>query len=133
MKMEEQGFGAGVDLLGVKIAEVVSNSDSKGQGRVLVRVLGVHDLRNIEENEKNVKDYGVWAYPCSPSRSGPDIPDIGDFVWVMFPNPEDPMYIIWMGFVTGTHQEANKDIDANLGNTRKQVKYSGTTPSTEGT
>ena len=80
MKMEEQGFGAGVDLEGIKIAQVISNIDEKAQGRVWVRVIRVHDLRIIEENEEAVKNWGVWAHCCSQTRSCPDIPEIGDYV-----------------------------------------------------
>jgi len=132
MKMEEQGFGAGVDLEGIKIAQVISNIDEKAQGRVLVRVIGVHDLRTIEENEEAVKNWGVWAHCCSPTRSGPDIPEIGDYVYVMFPNTQDPMYIIWLGFVQGTFQTPKKDITKNSGNKYKTTKYKKTSVSTEG-
>jgi len=83
-----------VDLSGIKIAKVVNNLDPKGLERVFVRVLGVHDLDN--DNPK----YGIWAERIAPTKyqSG-DIPDIGDYLYVIFPNPNDPMRCLWIGWV----------------------------------
>lgn len=90
-------FGA---LEGIKIAQVVSNADPKCQERILIRVLGVHNLA------VDTYDNGIWAHHCSPFRdSSGDLPEKYDFVYVMFPNKSDPMSCIWLGFVRSTYQE----------------------------
>ena len=100
MLLEEHSFDADGDLEGIKIAQVVSNEDPKGQERVLVRVAGVHNLDNTDiENS-------VWAHHCSPFRSASgDLPEPDDLLWVMFPNVKDPMMIIWLGFVVSSYQD----------------------------
>ena len=62
--------------------------------RVLVRVLGIHDM----ENEK--LENAIWADNLAFSKfSSGDIPDVGDFVYVMFPNVNNPMKVLWLGWV----------------------------------
>lgn len=82
-------------LSGVFIAEVINNLDPKGIERVRVRVIGVHDMDN--NDPKN----SVWANHCAFSKgTSGEIPDIGDFIYVMFIQ-NDPMAIIWMGWTRG--------------------------------
>lgn len=88
------------NLKGIKIAEVVSNEDAKMQERVLVRVIGIHNMAN-----KDISN-AVWANHCSPFRGASgDLPEPGDFLYVMFPDEKDPMSILWMGFVQYSFQE----------------------------
>lgn len=86
-------FGSDVDLRGIKIALVVDNKDPKGCERVLVRVLGVHNMSDLSlEN-------ALWADRCAYSKfSSGDIPDVGDFLYVQFLDPKDPIRIMWMGW-----------------------------------
>ena len=121
MKQEESGIGSGIDLNGLKIAQVIKTNDPKVQSRVLVRVLGVHELRYNNESEDAIGDLGIWANCCSPSRSSPDRPQEGDFVYVMFPNPSDPMHVVWMGFVIGTVQK--RRVDVTTGEQQGKVKH----------
>lgn len=87
-------FGADVSLYGIKIALVVGIDDPKACERIKVRVLGVNDMKN--EDDTNY----IWAAHCAPSKSGSgDLPSKGDYVYVTFLNPEDPMTCIWLGFV----------------------------------
>jgi len=87
-------FGSDVDLRGIHIAEVIDNNDPKAMERVLVRVVGIHDL----ENKK--LDNAVWADRLAFSKySSGDIPDVGDYIYVMFPFHKEPMKIIWLGWV----------------------------------
>ena len=132
MKMEEAGFDAGVDLKGIKIALVISNNDNKTQGRVLVRVLGVHDSITIDENEDARRDWGIWANCCSTTRSGGDIPEPGDYVYVSFPDPSDPMFLLWLGFVVGTHQDSTSKKVDNSGESVMTVKNTTEETSSEG-
>lgn len=89
----EQEIDSEVDLGGVFIAEVINNSDPKCLERILVRVLGVHDMTNTAEEN------AVWASHIKPSKSNSgEVPDIGDFVYVMFLQ-KDPMHILWLGWV----------------------------------
>ena len=95
MQNQENSFeGSDVELTGVKVGEVISNLDPRAAERVFVRILGVHDMSNTSP------DNGIWANNCAASRfmTG-DIPEPGDFVYVMFLNPNDPMACIWLGWV----------------------------------
>lgn len=86
-------YGSDVDLRGMKIAKVIDNKDPKGTERVLVSVLGVHDYDNASLANS------AWADRCAYSKfSSGDIPDIGDFLYVIFPDHRDPMRIVWMGW-----------------------------------
>lgn len=118
IKLEEFNFDTG--LSGLKIAKVISKKDPKGQQRVLVRVLGVHQITFADEIEDDTstwkEDYGIWALSCSPFRKGGDLPLPGDFVWILFPNINDPMMIVWVGFVRGSIQSevlAKAPVDIN--------------------
>jgi hypothetical protein len=95
MKLEELRFdGSDCDLLGFKIAQVVKNKDAKAQERVWVRVIGVHDMKSTDP------DYGILAIHCAPSKSNSgEIPDIGDFLWVVFPDMVNPNFCLWLGWV----------------------------------
>lgn len=99
MKSEETKISSISLLRGIKIAEVVSNEDPKLQERVLVRVLGVHNMKNTDiEN-------AVWAHHCAPTRDGAgDLPEPGDFIYVIFPDVTNPMAIIWLGFARSSFQ-----------------------------
>ena len=83
-----------VDLSGIKIAQVIDNYDPLCIERVLVRVVGVHDMSN------DVPENAIWARHMAPSKaSSGEIPDIGDWLYVTFLNSEDPMSIIWWGWL----------------------------------
>lgn len=89
--------GSDVKLEGFFVAKVVKNADPKAQERVFVRVLGVHDLENEDE------EYGIWAQHCAPSKNaGGDVPDVDDWVYVFFMHPNDPMSCVWLGWVRTT-------------------------------
>lgn len=99
MFQEDNNPNAGVNLRGIKIAKVVSNFDPKCQERVLVRVLGVHNMNN------HSLDNAIWANHCAPTRDASgDIPEPDDYIYGMFPNEKDPMSFIWMGFVRSSFQ-----------------------------
>lgn len=100
MQQEERKFTNLNLLRGIRVAEVVSSADPKLQERLLVRVIGVHNLQN-----KSV-DNGVWAHHCAPTSTGAgDLPEPGDYVYVMFPDTGNPMAIIWLGFVRSSFQD----------------------------
>ena len=106
MRQEDNNINNLALLRGVKIAEVVSNHDPKAQERVLVRVLGVHNVNN-----KNV-DNGIWAHHCAPSRDEyGDLPEPGDYIYGMFADPANPLAFIWFGFVRSSFQT---DLPATL-------------------
>ena len=85
--------GCDVTLDGLKIGVVVENSDPTAQEKVLVRVIGVHDMKNTDPN------YGVIARHCAFSKgTSGEIPEIGDYLYVMFING-DPNQCVWIGFV----------------------------------
>lgn len=106
MKAEETKFANLGLLRGLKIAEVVTSADPKSQERVLVRVIGVHNLQN-----KSV-DNGVWAHHCAPTRTGAgDLPEPGDYVYVIFPEANNPMAIVWLGHVRSSFQELLEPTD----------------------
>lgn len=87
-------FGSDSDLRGIHIAEVVDNNDPKACERVLIRVIGVHDMEN-----KKIEN-AIWADRIAFSKfSSGDIPDVGDYVYVMFPEPGNPMRALWLGWV----------------------------------
>lgn len=89
----EHKLDSEVDLGGMFIAEVVENLDPKALERVRVRVIGVHDMKNTEPNNS------IWANHMAYSKSNSgEIPDIGDYVYVMFLQ-KSPMHPIWMGWV----------------------------------
>lgn len=99
MFLEESGESSQNDLKGIKIAKVISNEDAKMQERVLVRVIGTHNMA------VDTMDNAVWANHCSPFRDASgDLPEPGDFVYVMFPDEKDPMSILWIGFVRSSFQ-----------------------------
>ncbi len=100
MLIDESGS---VNLKGTHIAQVVSNFDPKCQERVLVRVMGLHDL------ELKTLENAVWAHHCSPTRDAcGELPEEDDYIYVIFPNEEDPMYILWIGFVRSSYQEGRE-------------------------
>ena len=100
MLQEDSKTSTITSLRGLKIAEVVANTDPKAQERILVRVLGVHNLAN-----KSIEN-SIWAYHCAPFKSSSgDLPDPGDYVWVLFPNERDPMTVVWLGYVRSSFQE----------------------------
>lgn len=81
-----------VNLSGIFLAKVIENKDPKALERVRVRVLGVHDFENKDPRNS------VWAQHCAFSKgTSGEIPDIDDFVYVMF-FQNDPMNIVWLGW-----------------------------------
>lgn len=102
MKGEEGKIHNVTLLRGLKVAEVVSNTDPKLQERILVRVLGVHNMKNT------TIDNAVWAHHCAPTRDGSgSLPEQGDYVYVLFPDPGNPMAIVWLGFVKSSFLTTN--------------------------
>lgn len=88
--------GSDVSLAGWHIAQVIDNNDPKACERVLVRVMGVHNIANDDPAN------AVWADHCSPTKYGSgDIPDVGDYLYVQFPDVLNPMRILWFGYVIG--------------------------------
>jgi hypothetical protein len=95
LNREHTPHGSDVNLAGrIFIGLVVDNMDQKAMERVKIRVIGVHDMENTD-----VKN-AVWAQRMVWSKyvSG-HIPDPGDFVYCMFMDPNDPMSLLWMGYV----------------------------------
>lgn len=91
---EDALAGSDVQLTGLFIAQVVKNADPKACERVFVRIIGVHDMKNEDE------EYGCWVNHCAPSKSASgDIPDIDDWVYVMFLDKQDPMSGVYIGWV----------------------------------
>lgn len=87
-------FGSDVDLRGTHIALVVDNNDPKAMERVLIRVIGVHDM----DNDK--LENAVWADRIAYTKfASGDIPDVGDFLYVEFPDHKNPLRILWKGWV----------------------------------
>ncbi len=84
-------------LNGIHIAQVVDNNDPKAMERVLVRVIGIHNMDNDRiEN-------AIWADRVAFSKfSSGDIPDVGDYIYVIFPDVKNPMRILWLGWVRST-------------------------------
>lgn len=90
---KEYSFESDIDLHGLYIGLVVNNSDPKALERIRVRVLGVHDMEN--EDEENA----VWCSHIGPSKSASgEVPDKDDFVYVQFIQG-DPMNPVWLGWV----------------------------------
>lgn len=97
------GFIPNADLRGWKHAQVVSNEDPKGQERILVRVLGVHNMANTDT------DNAIWANHCAPVRTASgDLPEPGDWLYGQFVNSKDFMAFIWFGYVRSSFQEGEK-------------------------
>lgn len=96
---EDKSYITNTDLEGIKIALVVSKSDPKTQERLLVRVIGVHNMANTDP------DNAIWANHCAPfaSTSG-DLPEPNSWVYVMFVNKNDFMNLIWLGVVRSSFQ-----------------------------
>lgn len=86
--------GTDCDLSGLKIAKVLSNIDPTAQETVFVRVIGVHDMSIDDDN------YNIPAYHCANSKQNSgEIPSYGDFLYVMFPDLNNPSYCVWLGWV----------------------------------
>lgn len=86
-----------VSLNGIFIAKVIDNIDPKALERIRVRIIGVHDMENID------KKNSVWANHLSPSKQNSgEIPDINDYVYVSFLQG-DPSAVIWHGWVRSIH------------------------------
>jgi hypothetical protein len=85
-----------VSTSGIKIALVVDNNDPKACERVLVRVVGVHDMSNTK------LDNAVWADRIAFSKfSSGDIPDVGDYLYVIFPDYDNISRLLWLGWCRG--------------------------------
>ena len=84
----------------IRVAEVVSNRDPKAQERLIVRVPGVH---NVTLDHPFA---GVWAHHCAPfSSASGDLPEKGEFVYVTFPDVNNPNHILWLGVVRSSYQQ----------------------------
>ncbi len=117
-------------LEGIKIAQVVSNADPKCQERILIRVLGQHNMNN------DTYENAIWANHCSPFRDASgDLPEKYDFVYVLFPNKNDPMSVIWLGFVRSSFQEGTLsagDIEKSPAEVRDEVDALAAAEAVEG-
>ena len=88
--------GSDVSLAGWHIALVVDNNDPKACERVLIRVMGVHDMDNESP------DNAIWADAVGSSKfSSGDIPDVGDWLYIQFPHVTNPMRALYFGWVRG--------------------------------
>jgi hypothetical protein len=76
--------GPGRAICGVHRASVVDNVDPLAQQRLLVRVPDVD------------ADLLSWAVACLPVPTSPQVPAIGDQVWVAF-EAGDPSAPVWLG------------------------------------
>ncbi len=98
--MRKEGEFTDVSISGIFIGKVLNNQDPLARERLLVRVIGVHD---IDDNFSD-KEFGIWVEHCAPSlyRTG-DIPDVDDEVYMMFMNNNadklNPNTGIWLGCV----------------------------------
>lgn len=91
--------GSDVSLKGFHIAVVVDNNDPMACERILVRVMGVHDVNT------DTLDNAIWARHCAPNKfAGGQLPDRGDFVYVFFLDHNDPMSCVWLGWVRGINE-----------------------------
>lgn len=104
----EKSFSVGSNQIGWKIAKVVSNEDPKAQERILIRIMGYHNMNNEDT------DNAIWAHHCAPTRSASgDLPEPGDWVYVHFVNMADNMAVLWFGFVRSSFQDVNDGGPAN--------------------
>ena len=82
-----------VSLTGMFLAKVLKNPDPKAQERVWVRVMGVHDMENTNN------DYGIWAHHLAYSKGASgEIPEVGDWLWVVFPDQTNPNVCLYLGW-----------------------------------
>lgn len=95
MNYKEFSFGIGdVSLSGIKKALVVDDKDPLCLERVRVRVLGVHDMENKDPENS------IWAEHLAPSKmTSGEIPDIDDWLYVIFQDENEPMSCLWIGWV----------------------------------
>ncbi len=113
-------YNVNIDFTGTKIAYVVSNEDPKCQERILVRVLGVHNLENKST------DNGVWANHVAPIRDASgDLPELGDYVYVTFPDKTNPQSILWWGFVRSSYQDGVDGTSTTVKPVHKEVENIG--------
>ena len=92
---QDDGLSA---LTGIYRARVENNQDSTRSGRVQVRVPQLH---GTEGSSNYLETSGLpWATPVTPVGSGYDhgslmVPDIGDYVFVLFENGDrsTPIYL----------------------------------------
>jgi len=91
-----------VVLDGLHRAVVLNNDDEFGRERLFVRVLDVHDIKDLG-TIKQKNDYGVWIEHCAPSSSvSGDIPEVGEEVWMLFLGDIEsfnPTQGVWLGVV----------------------------------
>ena len=81
-----------VDLNGIFIALVVENMDPKAIERVRVRVIGVHDMENLDPSNS------IWAQHLAPSKQNSgEIPDKDDYIYVTFLQG-DSQTPVWLGW-----------------------------------
>lgn len=107
---------ARVKVQGTYKGRVENNRDPKGIGRVQVRVPTLHGMSESDYPEQESHEYLKnddlpWAYPMGSNGGGYDhgsfiIPDIGDYVWVMF--GQDESTIIYSGGSFGTDTKNSK-------------------------
>jgi hypothetical protein len=82
-----------ISLQGIFIGKVIINADPKALERVKVRIIGVHDMEN--KDDRNC----IWAQHVAPSKgTSGEIPDINDYIYVMFLDPNNPLSAVWIGW-----------------------------------
>jgi len=98
MFSREFNFEADASLDGYKLALVVDNSDPLCLERVRVRVLGVHDMENIKDENS------IWALHLAASKQASgEIPDKDDWIYVVFPEKNVCEYCLWLGWARVAH------------------------------
>jgi hypothetical protein len=84
------------NLNNLYIAKVLNNADPLKQERVFCRVIGMHDIIDKFSD----KEYGIWINNGIAIKNFSGyIPDIDDFIYVMFVNDNDPMHAVYFGIV----------------------------------
>jgi len=90
---KEYNLASESSLSGLFIAEVTDNMDPRALERVRARVIGVHDMDNLDPENS------IWIQHLAPSKgSSGEIPDVGDYIAVMFLQ-NDPMTCFWLGWL----------------------------------
>lgn len=91
--IENKLQGNDVSLSGMFLAKVLKNPDAKAQERVWVRVLGIHDMEDPD------KEYGIWSHHLAYSKGASgEIPEIDDWLWVVFPDHYNPNICLYLGW-----------------------------------